>query len=45
MMVIFGEAGVRTEAELRGLLTKSGFHVSRIIPAGAAGAIVEAVPV
>ena len=44
MMVIFGEAGVRTEEELRALLAASGFQVTRIVPAGRAGAIVEALP-
>jgi O-methyltransferase domain/Dimerisation domain len=44
MLVIFGQAGVRTEEEMRSLLTDSGFHVTRVIPAGRAGAVVEAVP-
>jgi hypothetical protein len=44
MLVIFGEAGVRTEEELRALLADSGFQVMRIVPAGRAGAIVEALP-
>jgi hypothetical protein len=42
MLVIFGEAGVRTEEELRTLLTASGFQLTRVVPAGRAGAIVEA---
>ena len=42
MLVIFGEAGVRTEEELRALLADSGFQVTRVAPAGRAGAIVEA---
>jgi hypothetical protein len=42
MMVIFGEAGVRTEEELRALLADGGFQVTRIVPAGHAGTIVEA---
>jgi hypothetical protein len=41
MMVIFGEAGVRTEEELRALLADGGFQV-RSVPAGHAGTIVEA---
>jgi hypothetical protein len=44
MMVIFGEAGVRTEEELRALLADGGFQVTRSIPAGHAGTIVEATP-
>jgi hypothetical protein len=43
MLVIFGEAGVRTEEELRALLADGGFQVTRVVPAGRAGAIVEAV--
>jgi len=42
MLVIFGEAGVRTEEELQALLADSGFQVTRVVPAGRAGAIVEA---
>ena len=45
MMVIFGEAGVRTEEELRALLADGGFQVTRSISAGHAGIIVEAAPV
>jgi hypothetical protein len=44
MVVIFGEAGVRTEEELRALLAEVGFQVTRSIPAGHAGTIVEAMP-
>ena len=44
MMVIFGEAGVRTEDELRALLADGGFRVARSISAGHAGTIVEAAP-
>ncbi len=44
MMVIFGEAGVRTEQEIKSLLTNGGFQVTRIVPAGRGGAVVEAVP-
>jgi hypothetical protein len=43
MLVIFGEAGVRTEEELRALLADGGFQVTRVVPAGRAGTIVEAV--
>ena len=42
MLVIFGEARVRTEEELRTLLTDGGFQLTRVVPAGRAGAIVEA---
>ena len=42
MMVIFGQAGVRTEEELRALLADGGLQITRIVPAGRAGAIVEA---
>jgi hypothetical protein len=42
MLMIFGEAGVRTEEELRALLADGGFQVTRVVPAGRAGAIVEA---
>jgi hypothetical protein len=42
MLVIFGEAGVRTAEELRALLADGGFQVTRVVPAGRAGAIVEA---
>jgi hypothetical protein len=42
MLVIVGEAGVRTEEELRTLLVDAGLRITRIIAAGRAGAIVEA---
>jgi hypothetical protein len=42
MLVNFGEAGVRTEEELRALLTEGGFQLTRVVPAGRAGTIVEA---
>ena len=42
MLVNFGEAGVRTEEELRALLTGCGFQLTRLVLAGRAGAIVEA---
>ena len=41
--LVFGEAGVRTEEELRTLLVKAGLRITRIVAAGRAGAIVEAV--
>jgi O-methyltransferase len=42
MLVIYGEAGVRTEEELRTLLTNAGLRITRIVGAGRAGSIVEA---
>jgi hypothetical protein len=42
MLVIFGEAGLRTEEELRTLLIDAGLRITRIVSAGRAGAIVEA---
>jgi hypothetical protein len=42
MLVIFGEAGLRTKAELRGLLAEAGLLVTRVVGAGRAGAIIEA---
>jgi hypothetical protein len=42
MLVIFGEAGVRTEEELRTLLANAGLRITRIITTGRAGSIVEA---
>ena len=42
MLVVFGEAGVRTEDELRTLLVNAGLRIARIVAAGRAGAIVEA---
>jgi hypothetical protein len=42
MLVVFGEAGVRTEEELRTLLVNAGLRITRIVAAGRAGAIVEA---
>jgi len=42
MLVIFGEAGLRTEAELRALMAEAGLSVTRIVGTGRAGAIVEA---
>jgi hypothetical protein len=42
MLVIFGEAGLRTEAELRALMAEAGLSVMRIIGTERAGAIVEA---
>lgn len=42
MLVIFGEAGVRTEEELRTLLVNASFRITRIAASGRAGAIVEA---
>jgi hypothetical protein len=44
MMLIFGEAGLRTAEELRALLADGGFQVTHMVPAGRAGAIVEASP-
>jgi hypothetical protein len=42
MLVIFGEAGLRTEDETRALLDEAGLRVTRIIAAGRAGTILEA---
>jgi len=42
MLVTFGEAGVRTEEELRTLLVNAGLRITRIVASGRAGAIVEA---
>ena len=42
MLVIFGEAGLRTEDELRALLAEASLSVTRIVTAGRAGALVEA---
>jgi hypothetical protein len=42
MLVIFGEAGLRTQARLRALLAEAGLSVTRIVGAGRAGTIVEA---
>jgi hypothetical protein len=42
MLVIFGEAGVRTQDELRTLLANAGLRITTIVGAGRAGAIVEA---
>ena len=43
MLVIMGDAEVRTEEELRTLLAEAGLSVTRIVGVGRAGAIVEAV--
>ena len=42
MLVICGEAGLRTEDELRALLAEARLSVTHIVTAGRAGAIVEA---
>ena len=42
MLVIFGDTGLGTEAELRALLAEAGLLVARIVEAGRTGAIVEA---
>jgi hypothetical protein len=41
MLVVFGEAGVRTEGELRTLLADAGLRITRIAGAGRAGIVVE----
>jgi hypothetical protein len=41
MLVIFGEAGVRTERELQTLVADAGLPITRIVPTRRTGAIVE----
>lgn len=43
MMAIFGDARIRTREEFAGLLSGSGFGLTRILPTEAAGSLVEAV--
>jgi hypothetical protein len=42
MLVDFGEAGVRTEGELRTMLANAGLRITQILAAGRVGTIVEA---
>lgn len=44
MMVLFGQARQRTEAELQALLDGAGFSVTRVIPTTTGASIIEAAP-
>ena len=44
MMVLFGEARQRTEAEFREILEESGLELLRVVPTESEASIVEAAP-